>query len=281
MNRFKTISLTVLASGALLAAVPAGSYAAKGPHKSVHANHAHKTSRVRVHGKIATVGAGSLVVTVKGGTTVTLDFTAATMFRYNGQPVATAPTFTIGEIVNAIGRTNTDGSVTVKRLGVINRLGIAGTVAQVGSGTLTITSKSGASMTVSLTNKTRYLVNGAVSAAAPTFTVGEAVRVLAMKNADGSLTARVIAVGKNPNLVRVVGTISGTGAGTLTVTTKKMGAITVTLTATTRYIVNRTRNAAAPTFTTGERVRIGGLKNADGTVTARVVDVVPARKSGK
>lgn len=266
MNRFKTLSLTLLASGALLAALPAGSYAAKAP-------------RVRVHGKIATVGTGSLTLTVKGGTTVTVDFTSATKFRYNGQPVSAAPTFTAGEIVNAMGRTNADGSVTAKRLGVVDRLGIAGKIAAVGTGTLTITTKSGASVTVSLDAKTRYRVNGSVSASAPAFSVGEQVRVLALKNADGSLTARGIAVGKNPNLVRLAGTISGTGTGTLTVSTKKGGTVTVTLTAKTRYVVNRTRSAAAPTFTTGERVRVGGLKNTHGTVTARVIAVLPSKKS--
>ncbi len=278
MNRFKTTSLTLLAAGALLAALPAGSYAAKGTHKGAHAT---KAPRVRVHGKIATVGTESLGVTVKGGTTVTVDFTSSTRFRYNGQPASTAPAFSAGEILSAVGRTNADGSVAAKRLGVINRLGIAGKVAQVGTGTLTITSKSGASVTVSLTSKTRYLVNGALSATAPTFTTGEKIRVLALKNADGSLTARGIAVGKNPNLVRVTGKISAIGTGTLTVTTRKSGTVTVTLTAKTKYIVNRTRNAAAPAFTAGERVRIAGLKSSDGTVTARVVDVVPAGKSGK
>jgi preprotein translocase subunit YajC len=276
VNRFKTLSLTLLASGALLAALPAGTYAAKGVKSGAHAA---KASVTRIHGKVATVGTNTFTVTGKGGTTVTVTFTGSTKFRYNGQVVSAAPTIVAGEGVIVAGTRNPDGSINARRIGVINRTGLAGTISGIGTNTLTITTKSGASVTVSVTSRTHFIVNGQRSATAPAFTIGEAARVAALKNADGSLTAAVVAVGKNPNLVTFAGTIARVGAGTLTIITRSGLTATVTLTSATRYVVNKARSAAPPAFTQGERVRVGAIKNGDGTLTARVVAVLPAKTS--
>jgi len=285
VNRFKLAGLTLVASGALLASSPAAIHAAGGKASGTGGARA---GLATVRGTVASFTATSVTVAPKSGADVVVDFTATTKFRVNGAPSTSAPTFTAGEPVGAAGTKNADGSITAKLVvagtnpNKANRVRVAGTVSASASGSLTITPKTGSAVTVTLDAKTRYIVNGVASSTAPTFTNGEKVLVGAIKNSDGSLTARVVATGvRNPNAVRLIGTISAVGSSSLTLTGKNGQSATVALTSSTKYRVNGQVSSTAPTFTVGEKAVVAATKNSDGSLTARGVAVNPAKQAAK
>jgi hypothetical protein len=144
--------------------------------------------------------------------------------------------------------------------------------------------KAGTTVTVMYNGQTRFLVNGQASTTAPTFTQNEAIVVSGVKNADGTVTARGIAVGARPAGTTVirVGTVAAVGTGTLTIGgLKGKASHVVTLTGQTLYIVQHQATNTAPTFTTGQHVLVIASKNADGSWTARVVAVINAKQSAK
>lgn len=291
MKHVKLVATSVIACAAIMA-VPGGALAAK------HGPQAHATGKagtaniVRVSGTLVnpTAGAPALTITTKSGTGVTVQLSNATVYVVNGTKSTTAPAFTNGEVVHVVAVKQSDGSLVARTVAVgtapkANLVRITGTLSNptAGATSLTITPKSGATVTVQLDSKTVYIVNGQKAQAAPAFTNGEAVRVVAVKAANGTLTARTVAVGTAPraNVVRVAGTLSNptAGATSLTVTTKT-GNVTVQLNSKTVYVVNGQKSAAAPAFTNGEAVRIAATKAADGTLTARVVEVGTAAGKG-
>lgn len=71
--------------------------------------------------------------------------------------------------------------------------------------------------------------------------------------------------------LRYVGTFVSTDGKTLTIAEKNGTRVTFTLTAKTRYIVNRQRVATEPAFKAGQTIRVLACKNKAGQLIARRV----------
>jgi frataxin-like iron-binding protein CyaY len=276
MSLIKTRVLPAVAGVALLATGVTGVFAQSAPPTSgtTPAAHAKNPNRVVISGTLASSGNGTLTITTKTGA-VTVQVNATTRYVVNGQKAAAAPTFTANEKIRVIALKQADGSLvaSVVATGTAARQerGVAGTVASSTDTTLTITPKTGAPVTVTLTANTRYVVNGQKAAARPTFTQGERVRVLVQKTASGALEARTVAVGAISRQIRIGGTVTGFSGDKLTVTTRAGKTFTVQLTAQTRYVVDGKKATAAPTFALNSSVFVLARKDASGNYVAVAV----------
>lgn len=86
---------------------------------------------------------------------------------------------------------------------------------------------------------------------------------------------------------RAVGTVSATTAAsaaapaTVTIVTKVNKSLTFTITATTKFRVNKTLQSAAPTFTQGERIIVRFRRDAKTKTLVAVAIAIPAAKSSQ
>ena len=292
MTSLKTLAISSVACAALLASLPGGALAAKRHSTTSHATKpkatkTHQTTvanGVRIHGVVKSLAGSSLTITLKNGTTATVTLNGSTVYYVNGAKAAARPTFTTNERVHVLAQKQSDGSYVALAVAVGHgakhaRNGglVAGTVKSFAAGSLTILRKDGSTVTVTLNGQTKYVVNGAVAAAPPAFSNGEAVRVRVQKQADGSLVALAVATGTFTKPVhtgaRIGGTVSGSTATSLTVTLKNGSSVTVTLNGNTKYIVNGAQNASPPAFSKGQQVRVLAQKQSDGSYLALVVSV--------
>lgn len=132
---------------------------------------------------------------------------------------------------------------------------------------------------------------------------GEFAFVVGQKSATGITAQRVLYSAKRFNVRRLIaqvrarrlatriaqrlvrrslrrnlvgGTVSTASPTSLSITTKKGKTFTFAIAGTTKYRVNKQLSTTAPTFTSGEKVRVRFARNAKAhTMTARVV-IVPA-----
>jgi hypothetical protein len=170
--------------------------------------------------------------------------------------------------------------------------GLFGSIASVSNGNFALTDRGGRSVTVHTTGSTRIISRQQATLA--DVHTGDAVRIVAMKAPDGTLTARSVqdmtsappiathgrgeAHQSQSGMMMIAGTVTGTpGAGTLTVTSPNGQQTPVTVPSGAR--VSRLVSIPISNLTVGTRVMVRGTSNADGSVTAAVVFVAgPAAK---
>jgi hypothetical protein len=168
---------------------------------------------------------------------------------------------------------------------------LAGAIVSVSENSFVLTGRGGQSVTVQITPDTRII--GRRQAALADIQTGDAVRIVARKAADGSLTARIVQdVGSGSQApvhrgggvwetrsgtVVIGGSVTGSSTGgVLTVASPDGKTTPVTVPNTAR--ISRLVTIEAGSLTPGTHVFVRGATNADGSVTASVVFVAGAKR---
>lgn len=156
-----------------------------------------KNGVVRIAGRISDFTASSLTIKTNDGDVRAVQLTGDTKYYVNGKPVSNKPDFEKGERVAVVAHVETDGSLTARRVNIgpsksNGTVHIAGTILDSNAGSITIKTKGGDVKAASLTEDTKYYVNGKPVAQRPEMEHGQPVRVTAYQEADGSLTALTV-----------------------------------------------------------------------------------------
>ena len=269
-------------------------------------------------GTVASVGTGSFTLTTRDGTTVTVAVDGSTTYLDHGVTSPTLADVKAGETVAAFGTRSAD---TVTATKVIIGLPLKamgghhgmppfgttppaafGTVASVGTGSFTLTTRDGTTVTVAVDGSTTY-IDGAV--ASPSFsdvTVGALVAVFGTTSSGTVAATKVIVVpartgdddgptatgpstptteptepagdddghGADHGMPAAMGTVATVGSGSFTVSASGGSSVTVTVGTTTTY---RGHDGAAASFSSivvGARVVVFGTASS-GTVAATTV----------
>jgi hypothetical protein len=163
---------------------------------------------------------------------------------------------------------------------------VAGAIASVSDGSFVLTERGGQSVTVHMTSTTRLLRRQQATLA--DIKAGDAVRIIATKAPDGTLTARAVqdigpgsqtqarrgeeAGETRSGKILVSGSVTGSpSGGVLTVASPDGKTTSVSVPQTAR--ISRLVMAEAGSLTSGLRVLVEGSSNADGSVTATVIFV--------
>ncbi|HEX7495848.1 MAG TPA: DUF5666 domain-containing protein [Candidatus Limnocylindrales bacterium] len=146
----------------------------------------------------------------------------------------------------------------------------SGTVTAVGSSSVTINQQGGSTRTLTLTGSTTYTMGGA--------TVGQSAlvvgaRITARGSADSSGNFTATAVTIQPALVS--GTVASKTTSTIVVTTTAGKTVTVNVSSSTKYSVRGVSSATLDSIAVGYTVQAQGTLNADGSLTATIVQAAP------
>ncbi|MGA3057882.1 MAG: DUF5666 domain-containing protein [Candidatus Limnocylindrales bacterium] len=146
----------------------------------------------------------------------------------------------------------------------------SGTVTAVGSSSVTISQQGGSTRTLTLTGSTTYTMGGA--------TVGQSAlvvgaRIVARGTVDSSGNFTATAVTIQPSVVS--GTVASKTPGAIVVTTAAGKTVTVNVSSSTKYSVRGVSPATLDSVAVGYTVQAEGTLNADGSLTATVVQAAP------
>lgn len=147
----------------------------------------------REAGAVTAVGADTITITTRGGTSTVIRTTGSTTYQL-GRTAGTRADVTVGSIIAATGERAADGTLTATIVHV--RLPHAlGTVGTVTGDTLTITRRDGTSLTVHVASGTTITVAGVSAATLADVKPGMVAAVAGTQRADGSLDAVEIRAG--------------------------------------------------------------------------------------
>jgi hypothetical protein len=213
---------------------------------------------------ISAISGTQLTLVTADGWTRTLDAAGATVM--SGTSTITVGDLKVGDEIAIRQSRNFDGSVQVVEIDLVPPH-VDGTVTAVNTGSLTIQTAAGATMTVTVTATTTYSADRA-SATLADVTVGSVARVQGTANADGTFTATSVSV----HPARLGGTVTATTADSITVADASGATATIHVTATTTYRT-ATGSGTLANVTVGSIVRAEGVRNADGSLTATAVRI--------
>lgn len=148
----------------------------------------------QVEGTVTAVGASSLTLTQRDGTSKTVTLTGSTTYRLAGQ-ASSKSAIAVGSIVDAQGTTGSGGSFTASVV-EIQPAAVMGTVTAKTNGSITIKDRGGASVIVKVGSSTTYQVAGATNATIANIAVGDVLVAQGTRNSDGSLSASVVRAGQ-------------------------------------------------------------------------------------
>lgn len=191
------VLLLALAGGIALAAHLNDANASAGTPSTTAAGTTGKTGHAAKGAKgiytVTAVSGGTITATKADGSTVTINTTSKTTFSKAGQP-ATLGDVTQGTKLRVMGKAQSDGSITAKKIEIVVPTA-AGVVTAINGNTLTVRTNAG----------TQSIVVGATTTIADAQTrgsltigdihVGSYVQAAGTKNSDGSLAATSIRVG--------------------------------------------------------------------------------------
>jgi hypothetical protein len=149
---------------------------------------------------------------------------------------------------------------------------VYGTLETLTDTSATVTPPSGAAVTATLRAGTRY-VGHTQAAAKAGLKTGEQVELLG-RYSNGFIASAVVydtTPFALPGAATLAGKFSSLANNTLTLTTAAGQTASVQITSQTRFVVNGKKQAAAPSFTANEQVRVAASRLTDGTVAARIV----------
>ncbi len=207
------------------------------------------------------------------GTTITITTTSSTIYRRAGQS-ASASVVTTGTTIHVRGTTNSDGSITATQIDIVLP-SYHGTVTSVNGSSFTVQDRSGASRTINISSSTTFVRAGqTVSLSA--ITKGENVGAEGSLNSDGSLNAQDVHI----DLPHVGGQITKISGSTIT-TQDRRGTHTIQLSSSTTYINDQTQQKIAlSSLKVGDNIHAEGTLNSNGSVSALVVHLSPAKPAG-
>jgi hypothetical protein len=221
---------------------------------------------------ITGISGSELSLKTADGWTRTIDASGATVTK-GGQTVS-AGTLQVGDQITFRETRQSNGTYKIDSIAVVQPH-LAGTVTAVSSSSLTLKQLDGTSSTIVLNSATTYRLAGQASSASA-LAAGEQVLVAGSLASDGTFTASTVEILP----ARVTGTVSGTTASSITVTDRSGAKVTVDVGSSTSFQVPGVSNATLANVTVGATIAASGTRNADGSLNATVVRVLPAGPSG-
>jgi hypothetical protein len=143
-----------------------------------------------VAGTVASVSGSTVTVTQRDGSTSKVVLTDSTTYQLAGQ-ASTKDAVVAGAQIVARGTLATDGTLTATSVEIAPAT-FAGTVKEKGAGSLTLTTRDGSTVVVTVTSSTTYQVGGVTSPTLADVKIGDVVMAAGTRNADGSLSATVV-----------------------------------------------------------------------------------------
>ena len=144
-------------------------------------------------GTVTAVGADTITITLRDGTSQTITTTETTTYR-TGKAAGTRADVKVGTVIVAIGEKGSDGSLTASSVDV--RLPHArGTVTGTTADTITITGRDGTTVTIHVSSGTTFQVPGVAAATLADVKAGMAIGVAGTQRADGSIDATEVHAG--------------------------------------------------------------------------------------
>ena len=146
------------------------------------------------------------------------------------------------------------------------------TVSSISGQKITAKQQDGTSVTITTTSSTMYMRAGQ-KVSADAVTTGTTIHVRGTKNSDGSITATQIDI----VLPHAGGQITKINGSTLTVQDKR-GTHTIQTNSSTTFINDQThQKITLSILKTGENIHAEGTANSDGSISAQVVHLAPAK----
>jgi hypothetical protein len=142
---------------------------------------------------ISAISGSDLSLRTDDGWTRTITIAPDTRITRGGAP-ATAADLKVGEAIRFRQTKNADGTFTIRAIDIVLPRAV-GTIAAVGTSSITITDRDGASATVHLGSGTTFRVQGVENATAANLARGMVVLVVGERRADGSIDATSVLAG--------------------------------------------------------------------------------------
>ena len=167
-------------------------------------------------GTVTAVGADTITITLRDGTTQTISTTAATTYRA-GKTAGTRADVKVGTVIVATGEKAVDGRLTATAVNV--RLPrVQGLVTATTADTITITRRDRTTVTIHVDADTTFRVPGVAAATIADVKAGMAIGVAGTQRADGSIDATEVHAGKfggrGHNGIKPDGTTPDASSGT-------------------------------------------------------------------
>ena len=221
---------------------------------------------------IAGIDGTKLSLETDNGWTRTIDAAGATVTKDGAAVDASA--LKVGDRIVFRETGNDDGTYSITAIDVIQP-SAAGTVASVSGSTITLTLRDGSTQEVTVTSSTTYQLAGK---AATKDAVVAGARIVARGSLDGDGTLTATTVQVSP--ARAAGTVKEKSATSITLIQRDGSDVVVAVTSSTTY---RVGGITAPTLAdieVGDVAVAAGTRNADGSLTASVVQSRAAGELG-
>jgi hypothetical protein len=211
---------------------------------------------------ITAINGSKLSLQTTDGWTRTIDATGATVTRA-GQTIAVSD-LKVGDQITFRESRQSDGTYKITSITVLVPTA-SGTVTAVGATSITISQPGGGTKSIAVTGSTTYTQAGAtVSKSA----VGVGDRIVAQGTVDSSGNFTATSVTIQPATVQ--GTVQSKTSSTIVVSANGT-TVTVNVNASTRYVVRGQISPTLASVAVGDRIAVQGTRNADGSITATLV----------
>ncbi len=217
---------------------------------------------------ITKIDGSQLSLATADGWTRTIDATGATIQQ--GDKTITVADLKVGDQIRFAETRNADGTYKVTDIVVVAPTA-DGTVKSVAGSILTITQRDGSARPITLTSSTTYQLGGQ-PATVDALTTGAQVHIDGTIASDGTFTATSIRI--QPAIA--AGTVTATTATSITVKDQAGTSIVIDVNASTKYGRRGAAAASLADVKVGSFVVAQGRRNADGSIAASQVVVVPA-----
>ncbi|MGZ4808107.1 MAG: DUF5666 domain-containing protein [Thermoanaerobaculia bacterium] len=237
----------------------------------------------RIEGEVTAISAGSITVKKSTGDEVTVAINADTIVRGDDHTLSVTD-IKVGDKVE-IDAAQNGTSLTAVRIEVEHDdqryAEVKGTIKAINGSVLTIDTGNGKTVDVSITSTT-VIRNGDKVGAVSDLKTGDAVEIVAKRNADGSLEALYIEIqgggdgSQGDQFVEIQGKISSVDASSIKVTTRS-GDVTATIDANTVVKIGG-KTATVADLKVGMLVEVKAAKQADTTLLARTINAQNAEQ---
>lgn len=146
----------------------------------------------------------------------------------------------------------------------------SGTITAVSSSSVTISQGRDSTRTLTLTGSTTYTLGGA-TASQSDLVVGARITARGTVDSSGNFTATAVTI--QPSVVS--GTVASKTPSTIVVTTAAGRTVTINVSSSTKYSVRGLSSATLDSVAVGYTVQAQGTLNADGSLTATVIQAAP------
>lgn len=220
---------------------------------------------------ITAIDGSRLSLRTDDGWTRTIDASGATITR--GGARADLSALRVGDRISFREKRNDDGTYKITAIDVVQP-SVAGTVSKVAGSTVTVRTRDG-ERTILLTGSTTYRV-GAKAGTKDAVVVGARIIARGTLGSDGTLTASSVTVVP----ATTAGTVKEKGPGSITITLRDGSTRVVKVDSSTTLRVAGVSSPTLADVAVGAVVMATGTANADGSLTAALVVVMPAGRDG-